>query len=101
MSINYTTKDNVATVQIIGDLTIYQAPVLKKNITSLSYSCDAVELDLHATEDIDTAGIQVLMLIKRELESLGKTMKVTAISDSVKATFNLLQLDLNTHAAYK
>ncbi|MFA6444172.1 MAG: STAS domain-containing protein [Sterolibacterium sp.] len=86
MTIDEATPAGKATVNrlaITQDLTIYQAGELKETLMSSVDSYTVLELDLSRVSEIDTAGIQLLMLAKRECQAHGKTLSIVAHSPAV------------------
>lgn len=76
-------KATVNRLAITQDLTIYQAGELKETLMRSVDSHPALELDLSQVSQIDTAGIQLLMLAKRECQKHGKTLSIVAHSPAV------------------
>jgi len=75
---------------IEGELTIYTAPTEKQRLIALLTNCDeAIELNLAKVEEIDTAGLQVLILLKREAAKLNKKLYFVMHS---KAVLDVLEL---------
>lgn len=89
MDINTEKRDSLCLASLAGDLTIYAAAEAKAGLTALLEACSEVELDLSAVSEIDTAGFQLLLLIKREAQRLGKTVRFVAHS---RATLELIDL---------
>ena len=54
------------------NMTIYQAQAQKDLLLSALAGTDSLELDLSRVAEIDTAGLQILMLVKREAARGGK-----------------------------
>ncbi|MBI5923701.1 MAG: STAS domain-containing protein [Betaproteobacteria bacterium] len=65
------------------DMTIYQAEALKDELMGNVTQTQVIELDLSRVSEIDTAGIQLLMLAKRECQKQGKTLRIVAHSPRV------------------
>jgi anti-sigma B factor antagonist len=66
MPISAKKKDGVVTLHIEGDMTINTAAALKKALMKhLAKPCER-EIDLSEVSEMDTAGMQLLMLAKRE-----------------------------------
>jgi anti-anti-sigma factor len=61
-------------------MTIYQAMALKEALLSALRQANHVNLDLSAVGEIDSAGLQLLLLIKRESLLRGKTLRIVAHS---------------------
>jgi len=74
-------------------MTIYRAAELKDRLLDALAQCDAVlEVELSRVTEIDTAGLQLLMLIKREASSSGRELRLLAHSRPVVAALELLNL---------
>lgn len=92
-SIQETKRNGHPTLQLSGELTIYEASEAR---TLLAARLDAqgkkLELDLAGLEEIDTAGIQVLLWLRREAEARGKLLPFTNHNPAVLAVFDLLKV---------
>jgi anti-anti-sigma factor len=77
---------------IIEDLTIYNAMAQKEQLISALQSSDALELDLSHVGEIDTAGLQILLLAKREAGLQHKDLSIIAHSPCVRQTLDLCNL---------
>lgn len=66
------------------DLTIYNAPEHKHALLDALDQARVVELDLAAVGEIDSAGLQVLLLAKRESLARGKEMRILRHSPAVQ-----------------
>lgn len=77
---------------IQDDLTIYKALELKDRLTAALDQGSALELDLSQVADIDTSGLQILILVKREASRLGKDVRIVAHSPAVRQTIDLCNL---------
>ncbi len=76
-------------IAIVGELTIYTAMELKdKLLTGLS-AAEELELDLAEVGEIDAAGLQLLVMIKREAAALGKDLHFTGHSQVVLELLDL------------
>lgn len=71
-------------LRIAGEMTIYSAGDLKTKL--LGALADCRELDVSAAEvtEMDTAGVQLLLLAKREAARAGKTLRLVAPSPAVQ-----------------
>lgn len=63
-----------------GAMTIYEAPRHKERLLAALEEADELEVDLSRVTDMDTAGIQLLVLAKREAARRGKSLRLTAHS---------------------
>ena len=89
MDIDTQQRDGLCQATLAGEFTIYAAADAKARLTALLEACAEVELDLSAVSEIDTAGFQLLLLIKREAQRLGKTVRFVAHS---RTTLELIDL---------
>jgi len=70
---------------ITEDLTIYHALELKeKFLDALAQTAD-LELNLAQVGEMDTAGLQLLVLLKKEAQRAGKCVRIVAHSQAVSA----------------
>ncbi|HJV52080.1 MAG TPA: STAS domain-containing protein [Noviherbaspirillum sp.] len=79
-------------LRIEGELTIYQAGELKQTLQAALQQGDALEIDLSAVGEIDTAGVQLLIAAKKSAQAAGKELRLVAHSDAVVEAFELLDL---------
>jgi anti-sigma B factor antagonist len=92
-TIQETSHNGHPTLRLAGELTIYSASTAR---TSLAVHLDAQPgpptLDLADLEEIDTAGIQVLLWFKREARARGKVLPFVNHSPAVIEAFDLLRI---------
>ena len=74
------------------DLTIYHALEQKSALLNALADTDDLELDLMHVGEIDTAGLQLLILLKKEAQRAGKTISIVAHSQSVRAVIDFCKL---------
>lgn len=74
------------------DMTIYHALDLKQRLMAALEANNDLELDLAQVSEIDTAGLQLLILGKREAARLNKTMTIVAHSPAVQQIIDFCQL---------
>jgi anti-anti-sigma factor len=65
------------------DLTIYNAPEHKRALLAALEQASVVELDLAQVAEIDSAGLQVLLLAKRESLAAAKELRIVGHSPAV------------------
>jgi len=75
-----------------GEMTIYSAAELKPALLHALGQSDEIEIDLGDISEIDTSGVQLLMLMKREAAVAGKALKLAGHSPAVLEVFELLGL---------
>lgn len=76
-------------VAIAGELTIYTALELKDKLLADLLKTTELELDLSAVGEFDAAGLQLLVMIKKEAEVLGKVLRITEHSPVVVELLDL------------
>ncbi|MBL8270368.1 STAS domain-containing protein [Steroidobacter sp.] len=77
-------------LQIAGELTIYAAAALKEELFGLLPEVSGdVEIDLSAVSALDTAGLQILLMVRRLALARGAAFRV--LNPSV-ATVEMLEL---------
>lgn len=74
------------------ELTIYHAEAAKDHLIQALEESDALALDLSGVSEIDTAGIQILVLARREAERTGKPLSITAASGAVREVVDFYNL---------
>lgn len=77
---------------ISEDMTIYNAIAQKQLLLDALQAPGGLEIDLSLVAEIDTAGFQLLLLIKREAARLGKTALITAHSPAVRELLDFLNM---------
>ncbi|UCV04188.1 lipid asymmetry maintenance protein MlaB [Dechloromonas denitrificans] len=77
---------------ISQELTIYHAMDLKEQFIEALADADALELDLSRVAEIDTSGLQLLLLTKREAGRQGKQLTIVAHSPAVRQTLDFCNL---------
>jgi anti-anti-sigma factor len=80
MAIQIEQQENLIRVTPQGDMTIYQAGEMKPELLKALGMGSDLELHLSEVTEIDTAGFQLLILIKREASRLGKSVRMVAHS---------------------
>jgi anti-sigma B factor antagonist len=75
-----------------NDLTIYNAPEHKRALLEALDQAKVVELDLARVGEIDSAGLQVLILAKRESLAQGKNLRIVAHSTAVSELLDFFNM---------
>ena len=70
----------IAVVQ--GSMTIYEAAAAKPALLGALAEATEMEIDLSSVVEMDTAGLQLLILVKRESLKAGKPMRLTGHSEA-------------------
>lgn len=78
--------------EIVGELTIHTAAERKAALTALLESGARLDIVLSQVTELDTAGLQLLLLAKREAAQLGKTLRFGAPSQAVTDVLAIARL---------
>lgn len=76
-----------------GGLTIYRAAEVKDQLLGALVLADRLQVDLAGVTEIDSAGVQLLLLARRTAETMGRALHLSAHSAPVREVFDLLALD--------
>ncbi len=79
-------------LRIEGDMTIYRAGELKTALLAELKSCQELEINLEGVSELDSAGVQLLALLKKEAERCNKSVRLTAHSPAILDVIELLRL---------
>jgi anti-sigma B factor antagonist len=85
-------KNGQCHLSIEGDMTIYRAMELKAELLAPLEDCQEMEIDLSCVGEIDTVGLQVLVVLKREADALGKALRFIGHSQAVLELMDLCDL---------
>jgi anti-anti-sigma regulatory factor len=80
------------TLLIRDNLTIYNASEQKKLLLAAVAVAETLELDLSPVSEIDTAGVQLLILLKREAQLCGHGLRIVAHSPAVSEALEFFNL---------
>ena len=75
-----------------GELTIYTAADLKGRLLEALAVASPLEIDLSQVREIDSAGLQLLMLAKREAAASGTPLSLSGHSHAVLECLDLCNL---------
>lgn len=86
------TADAAGTLYIVGEMTIYRAAELKDVLLQALQAPRPLEVDLAEVTDIDSAGVQLLMMAKQAARAQGTDLRLVRHSPAVLDVFELLDL---------
>lgn len=92
MSITFEKNNDTGLLRPDGEMTIYTAAEMKPDLLGPLAECDEIEMDLSAVTEIDSAGLQLLMVMKSEARRLEHEVRFTNHSQPVIELFELLKL---------
>lgn len=90
MTMTMHTERQRTTLHIEGEMTIYRAAELKRELLAALDQASTLELDLSKVTDIDGAGIQLLILAMRTAREQGVALHTVDHSAAVREVFALL-----------
>ena len=82
MAITLETTSGRCKAIVRGNMTIYEAAADKQVLLDALAKADDVEIDLSAVSEMDTAGLQLLILAERESLKAGKRLSIVGHSES-------------------
>lgn len=92
MSSQNTSQSAVAHFAIEGEMTIYRASELKSTILPHLSQADEIEIDLSKVQEIDSAGLQLLIATKLEAVAHDKKLRFVGHSKPVLEALDLCDL---------
>lgn len=95
MPISSTVKNGQSLLHIEGDMTIYTAADMKSELMAhLAQPCER-EIDLSDVSEMDSAGLQILIMAKREAERHGTNLRLTGHSRAVLDVLDMCNLEVS------
>ncbi|QFY42369.1 STAS domain-containing protein [Candidatus Methylospira mobilis] len=76
-------------IALEGEMTIYTAAELKARLLKALEENEALEVDLSGVSELDSAGLQLMVLLKREAGDQGKSVR---FADHSQAVLDVLDL---------
>lgn len=89
MTIHIEHSENGAQIRLTGELTIYTVTEIKTALAEAMNGVDDVEIDLSGVTEIDTAGLQVMLIVKR---SPGKNIRFANHPPAVRQLIELVNV---------
>lgn len=93
MEIQARMRNGVRKVRIAGEMSIYNAAESKQELLWKLDGANQIEIDLSGVSELDSAGLQLLILLKHEAVRQGKTLRLLAHSLAVLEVFTLVRAD--------
>jgi anti-anti-sigma factor len=79
-------------LQLEGELTIYAVAEARARLDEALDQGPGLQLNLAGVEELDTAGLQLLVWLKQEARRRGRTLTLFAHSPAVLEVFDLLKV---------
>ncbi len=88
-------NDGIIKLSIKDDMTIYNAASLRETLLGHCHSgTQELQLDLSGVNEIDSAGLQLLLLLKTEAQQRGFILRLLRHSEAVIEVLELLKLGM-------
>jgi anti-anti-sigma factor len=92
MHVKVTNENGICHIGIDKDMTIYTAAQIKESLLSAMADCDEIEMSLAHVSEIDSAGLQLLALAKREATDRNIPLHFVAHSQAVLDMLDMCNL---------
>lgn len=87
-----TTPEGATRITVEGELDIYQAAEIKQRLIEELRAHPVLELDLSHVGQMDTAGFQLLALVKQESQRLGSVLRIVGHSAVVREVIEFFNM---------
>jgi len=91
-SLHATQHDGQPCLELTGDLTIYTVAQARKDLADWLVRGPALSLNLSGVEELDTAGVQLLVWLKRTAAANGTVLVLVHHNPTVVAVMDLLKV---------
>lgn len=85
-------REDIFRMQPEGEMTIYNAAALKATLQDALHKNKEIEIDLSKVSEIDTAGLQLLLLAHRAAGSRQKPLRLVNYSAATLELMHLYQM---------
>ena len=92
MNVKIAKKGGCCRIGMEGEMTIYAATQIKESLLSAMAGCTELEINLGQVSEIDSAGLQLLALVKREAADSNKPLHFVAHSQAVLGMLDMCNL---------
>jgi ABC-type transporter Mla MlaB component len=92
MSSTSRNKAKAGQLALTGELTIYEAAGLKTLLLDRLNANKSLEIDLSGVTELDTTGVQLMLLLQREAAAASKPLQWVKHSQAVSQVLALLNL---------
>jgi len=90
--IELSAQEGEPALRLTGELTIYSVAEARDQLGAALDRGPGLQLNLAGLEELDSAGVQLLVWIKQEARRRGKHLALTGHSPAVVEVFDLLQV---------
>ncbi len=93
MSISAHRDGDVLNIRVSGEMTIHNARELKKGLAEHLFSAKDIEMDLTDVSEMDTAGLQLMVLAMKESMDSGMRLKIASLSGPAERIITLYDMN--------
>lgn len=86
------TRDGTCYARVDGEMTIYTAAQCRDELAACLHGNKPLEINLSGVSEIDSAGVQILILAKREGARRGVPVRLVSHSPAVQEIIDLYRL---------
>lgn len=86
------THEGAPALRLVGELTIYAVAEARDRLSAALDQQPVLHLNLAAVEELDTAGVQLLVWLKQEARRRGRALALATHSPAVLEVFDLLKV---------
>lgn len=92
MDISFNVAAGCCDIHCGESLTIYEVTEFRDGLLPFVKEAMEYRMDLSETEEIDTAGVQLLIALYKQADLAGGRLRLAAVSPKVEATLRILNL---------
>ena len=94
MELTRTDQGDQTIITLAGVLKEPTAPSLRQMVSELEVAHRKnVTLDMSSVTEVDSSGVSVIVMLYKQLKSMGGTLTIAGLQAQPRAIFNLLRLD--------
>lgn len=93
MAVAVEKNEEKCSLKINESMNIYSACDIKKKMFEGFSDCSEIEIDLSDVTEMDSAGFQLLILVRREAERLKKSLRIVSMSHVVSSLMALYRME--------
>lgn len=92
MVLSARTVDGVCRIEIEGEMNIHNAADIQLQLARQLDQCSEMEIDLSKVSELDSSGLQLLVLVKREAMQINKVLRLVCHSPAVIGVLDTLNI---------
>lgn len=92
MGLEVVNKQGICHIAVKDEMTIYNASEMKTNLLEPLNRNDEVEVSLEEVSEIDSAGVQIILMLRHEARRLEKELRFVKHSPAVLEVLETLNL---------